>query len=346
MSPRRLLYIDALTVLACFSVVMLHTNSAVFSYRQGQTWHWINVPIEFVFLWAVPVFLMISGATIIGYNKKYDLKTYATHRIKRAVIPFLFWNAFGLVVDIFVFHTVEQGLGARSYLQMLISISSPTLNILWFFMPLFAFYLCAPALSSIPEEKRIRIFTYLILISFITIFLLPNICTVFGLTYNSEIENPMASGFLIYPLLGYVLSRISIPRKIEIGIHAAGFLGLIAMVCGTWLKSSQANSLILFLSDAQSTAVLFMSTSIFLLAKRINRRIETIPSATWLLSRIPPLCLGIYFTHRFFLVIITHYFPGSYLLWWWPLLLGPTIFVISATAARVLQLIPVIKHLI
>ena len=60
-------YISALNVLSCMAVVFLHTNCVFWDFKKENYWITANI-IECIFYFAVPVFFMISGATLIIEN--------------------------------------------------------------------------------------------------------------------------------------------------------------------------------------------------------------------------------------------------------------------------------------
>ena len=85
------LYIDVLAILSAFAVVMLHANGVFWSHPAGRLWLTSNC-IETLFYFAVPVFFMISGATLMDFRAKYSTKEYFVRRLVRAGIPFLAWK--------------------------------------------------------------------------------------------------------------------------------------------------------------------------------------------------------------------------------------------------------------
>ena len=87
----RIVYFDVLNVVSCFSVVCLHCNCYIHSFAKDEWW-WLRVLIEVVFYFAVPVFFMLSGATLFDYRNRYSLSTFYKKRIQRTFIPFLFWG--------------------------------------------------------------------------------------------------------------------------------------------------------------------------------------------------------------------------------------------------------------
>lgn len=89
-------YIQNLSVISAFAVVMLHTNGVFWKFSYERYWVTANV-IESVFYFAVPIFLMISGVTLIDYSKRYSTKDYFKKRIKKSVIPFILWSLLFLI---------------------------------------------------------------------------------------------------------------------------------------------------------------------------------------------------------------------------------------------------------
>jgi surface polysaccharide O-acyltransferase-like enzyme len=95
-------WINALRVLATFGVIFLHTTADIL-YQYGSIaeidW-WIGNIYDSSVRFCVPVFLMISGALIL--SKTYEnLKEYLIKRVLRVLLPFLFWSAIYIAIDIF-----------------------------------------------------------------------------------------------------------------------------------------------------------------------------------------------------------------------------------------------------
>ena len=87
----RILYFDLLNIAATICVVYLHCNGMVHTFARG--WNWVlGLAIECVFYWAVPVFFMLSGATLIGYRKRYSTADYLKKRVSRIFVPFFAWS--------------------------------------------------------------------------------------------------------------------------------------------------------------------------------------------------------------------------------------------------------------
>lgn len=49
---------------------------------------------------------MISGAMLLDFREKYDLKEYFLKRINKTFIPYLVWSILGLIIQIYLLKTV------------------------------------------------------------------------------------------------------------------------------------------------------------------------------------------------------------------------------------------------
>lgn len=71
-------YISIVKIISAFSVVILHTNRKVVTFDpQKYSEYWISAnAIECIFYFAVPMFVLCVGATLLDFNEKYGLKEY------------------------------------------------------------------------------------------------------------------------------------------------------------------------------------------------------------------------------------------------------------------------------
>lgn len=171
----RTLYFDVLNVLGTLFVVWIHFGNEVHWYDGSTVWYWCLF-IQVIAYWAVPVFFMLTGATLMDYQKKYSTKTFFIRRFRKTVIPYLFWGAIISLVKI------KRGSIQIPYdgkiSQLLYSISDLFLHnqmesIYWFFPVIFGIYLCIPALSVFSEPKNRKKLDYLVGVGVLTISVIP-----------------------------------------------------------------------------------------------------------------------------------------------------------------------------
>ena len=202
-------YITLLSVISAVAVVFLHTNRCFWDFKSdADYWFSANI-IECLFYFAVPIFFMISGATLIDYRERYSTKEYFIKRIKKTVIPFIVWSIVILIYDIFIEKTVNTG--DLNFRYIVGKFLYPG-GVYWFFAPLFIAYCIIPLLSLVPKEKRKSIFLYLALLSFISNSVIPFIQ---NSVYFFNFKNPFIVGgeYTFYVLAGYWLRNFKLDKK-------------------------------------------------------------------------------------------------------------------------------------
>ena len=71
-------YISLVKIISVYSVVILHTNGTFWAFDAQKTnKYWISAnAIESIFYFAVPMFVLCIGATLLDFTEKYGLIKY------------------------------------------------------------------------------------------------------------------------------------------------------------------------------------------------------------------------------------------------------------------------------
>ena len=302
-------YISVLTVVSAFAVVALHTNGCFWQFSTERYWFTANI-IESVFYFAVPVFFMISGATLLDYSKRYDLKTYFKKRIRKTVIPFLIWSLVGW--GLLILNSIHLGQPVSPELFTISGIwngiwETKFVSIYWFFIPLFACYLSIPLLATVPDEKRKSIFLYLIMASFMINTMLPFLIQVFQLPLKWPLRVNIVSGHLIYILLGYWLSKNELSRNVRYFLYLLAALGLLMHIVGTYSLSMEAGKIVGTYKGYLNVPCILYSVGVFLLFKEkcvCDRIITGISGGAVRFLR--NYTFAIYILHKFIITYVVH----------------------------------------
>ena len=86
----RVIYFDILNIIAIIAVIAMHCNSIVHGKPNSTAWT-TSLVIECICYFAVPLFCMLSGATLMNYREKYDTKTF----FKKDYLKLQFHSSFG-----------------------------------------------------------------------------------------------------------------------------------------------------------------------------------------------------------------------------------------------------------
>lgn len=147
-------YINVLNVIACIAVVFIHADEAFWTFSYESYWIFANI-VHCVLLFCVPIFFMISGCNIIDYRERYSTKDFAKKRFCKTFIPYIAWSLIALAIRIL---SKRATISELSFSSILINIfNNKSVSIYWFFIPLFAVYLCIPVISLItpPFVKKL-----------------------------------------------------------------------------------------------------------------------------------------------------------------------------------------------
>ena len=147
-------YIFFLRPLAAFMVVCTHITATL----ETSTYYFVYI-LNNISFWAVPVFIMISGALILSSSKP-DRKAFYVKKIKRLLPAFLIWNLFYLVL--FQLGSQQYSLSERLY-QFVMRLYSA--SHLWYLPMFLALMLLAPVIKIFIEGiKPTQKFLYFLLV--------------------------------------------------------------------------------------------------------------------------------------------------------------------------------------
>lgn len=298
----QLQFVNLSSVCSALAVVYLHANSCFWNFSTtARYWKTANF-IGCFFYFAVPVFFMISGATLIDYNKRYDIKTYFKKRINKTLIPYLVWSFFALFFRYYYLHSlVKSDFNLRFIVNELLTGSS--CEVYWFFIPLFCLYLAIPFISEVPAFKRKKLFIYVIFIQFIFGILF----SFFNVTFNLQLQFDFISvsnSYLIFLFLGYLLVHYEIQPTKRYIVYFLGVIGLCLHLFGTYYTSIQAGKIIRTFTGYYNLPGFLWSISIFVFFKYAGQKIMQNRIINKIINKIKNYTFSLYLLHWYILQIL------------------------------------------
>ena len=348
-NKKYILYFDLLNIFACFAVVALHVNGAVHTF--AKTRNWVSCMfIEALFYFAVPVFFMLTGATLMNYRKRYDTGAFFKKRIFKTLVPFIIWSIIGICWS--VFYTKGMKISDINTPAKFISavINCKGMGIYWFFPALFSVYLTIPLFSLVDEDKRIGkkgIFTYLILVYIVLNVLLPFVCRLTGIQWNSALNAVSCGGYVVWFLIGYLLANTDINKKFRILIYILGLIGFFMYFYLTVQNSFKTGRFDKTYAGYMNIPAIFMGTAVFVLFKYGKwNLIEKHEKAVRFVRNLSSASFGVYLIHYYLKDFSISHFgidPRSTL---YRIVGTFIIYGLSVIIVRVIQKIPVIRKMV
>lgn len=282
-------FLYLLRVIACFLVIVNHTNSDIFLSRtpEGLTW-FASLTYFFVAKIAVPIFFMISGYLLL--NKK-DTWRKTFERILRIVIVLLFCAIVYAIYHAFVNYPNTSLIYVIKEIAAVYFIS-PT-GALWYLYTYLGILLMLPFLqkiASLMDKKDYHIF-FVISGLFFGIFpILNHYCKY--LTFNSDFQLPLFSGYICMMFIGQYFARFDIKRS-KPRFYSAVLLFIIMVafnVIATYFEYSKSSSDYLFFDNRTFFPIVVESICVFYIASYLhcNKKIAGV------LSYVGTCTFGIY----------------------------------------------------
>ena len=208
--------LDVLRIIAIVGVVAIHTFSWVVTNPEqvGSVQRAVAIAVDLGFVWAVPVFVMISGALILRPSTfARGIPSFYRSRALRLVPALIFWNLVYLFIAKWFLLDVRPSL--RGLVEM--TMDGRFYTQLYFLWIVLGLYMVAPVLAAFLKDggtARALITAGVALVWAVVVFTLPiTVDALFG------VQRPIAVSFLLlwlpyvgYFLAGYALSLVELRR--------------------------------------------------------------------------------------------------------------------------------------
>ena len=336
MAKKRIVYFDLLNICATLCVIFLHCNGKARYYSETFGWYQA-LGIEVVCYWAVPVFLMLTGATLMGYREKYSTMEFFKRRVLRTVIPFVIWSVINAIVkDINPFD-----IGWKVFINRFFGSSIE--NVYWFFIPLFSVYLSLPILSLLKDDKKIM--WYMAGGAFLLNSALPSMFSYIGLGWNGYLTMMTVGGYLIYPIFGYLLATTDFSKPARSIIYFLGLAGAGLRYFMTVFLTKQDGKINQTFFSYTGYYAIFLAVAVFVFFKYlpVNKWLENNEKLCIAINKISSCSFGIYLIHMFILRSLARIVVTDS--WYWRMAFPFIIYLIAFILVYLMKKIPIIKKI-
>ncbi len=162
-TKNRINWLDSLRALAIIAVITIHVASPVVNMAYGKNlfnW-WVGNIFNSATRFAVPLFLMISGAAL--FSKNYKLHLFYKKRFVRVLVPLLFWM---VMYWIFRYFTLpyEAPTGCNNIIHWAknIFLQEGISKHLWFVYMILFLYIPAPIVGKFVRKLRPTMLVFLL----------------------------------------------------------------------------------------------------------------------------------------------------------------------------------------
>jgi len=296
--PTNIQWLDTLRALATLGVIIIHISSPLvnMAYEKNMPYWWIGNVADSAVRFAVPVFLMLSGATLLG--KEYNLGEFYKRRFTRVLLPFLFWMIVYWVYRWAMLKTWQQPQEPLAILTWAskLFLKEGISKHFWYVYMIVFIYLFVPFLGKGLRQLNHQAISNILLLWVILTFVFKS--TPFNMySWSGDYTSKFGGYFLYtgYLVLGYYLSKLPVSsRKIRLSATIIFVLTVVISAVTTYIFSTKAHRLDMSMYSYLSINTIIQSITLFVWIKDISIKSKHI---SLIQSNISSYSYGIYLVH-------------------------------------------------
>lgn len=292
----RIEYLGNLRALGALAIVILHTCLiAVQTHLPVQMNHIVASSIRNLMMWAVPCFVMVTGALLLNPDKEISYKKLFGKYIARILYTLLFFTAIYIIAD-YLMEVIDPSTSLL-YLYVDNLLFDNGWIHMWYLYMVLALYLLLPVYKAVTSKFEEKDLKYLLLVLFVFQSVLATVTLFTGKQTAFFISTYTI--FPFYLIMGYALSshKVSFSKTLSVlGVIVSALVSIALTVLSVKNKSTALGS---FLGNYSSVIVVVFAVSIFALAANCNFK------SNKLLRLMDECSFGIYLVH---LILIKWFF--------------------------------------
>lgn len=334
MEQQRVWYFDFLRVLATIAVILLHISVSVFNLETqcGNAEYWFGIGSNAATRWAVPCFVMLSGALFLNPQKEITLKKLYGKYVLRLLVFFLIWTllyTFLLDPALFWIKRLSPGTPHLSFVN-----NYP--YHLWFLPMLIGVYMMFPVLRLVAKDEKVTDYFLVLWFLFTLLAFIPGIVADTVALFQIR----LVMGYAGYALLGYRISSAS-KKMGKREVLALFILSLVLMGVITSLSKDLES-----VFDPLAPNVMLFSASVFLLGKYLNGSVNRSVVLKKVIDFVRDDLLGIYLIHVFYIRLLfrPYFINGLSYIVSIPLFTA-LVFLASLFTIKLLRIIPGVRYI-
>ena len=291
-------YLDSLRTLAMLGVIVIHVSSPLvnMAWSKNMPYWWIGNVVDSSVRFAVPVFLMLSGATLLG--KEYKLGEFYKRRFSRVLIPFLFWM---VVYWIYRWATLSVKIQPHDFQAILswggnLFLKEGVSKHFWYIYMIVFIYLFIPFLGKGLKKLNMSTVSNVLLLWFVLSFTLKSV-PLNMYNWAGDYGTKFLGYFLYsgYLILGYYLSKLPLnSQKVRVTAALIFVFSVAISAVTTFYFSIKAHKLDLSMYSYLSVNTIIQSIALFMWIKDLSIKNNYI---SLIQSKISSYSYGIYLVH-------------------------------------------------
>ncbi|WP_226678997.1 acyltransferase [Mesobacillus jeotgali] len=339
----RVIFFDWLRIFATIAVVTIHVSAEPVwvNMYEAPRFYWLSANFyESLTRASVPLFVMISGALMLGKGKAISYRNFLSTKVNKIFLPLLLWSLIYYIYH--VYRGDHEGFQILHFIKLFLT-NGVSVHF-WFMYMILGIYLTVPIIRIFIQNASKKDIEYFLILWLYASVIVKYMKFHNGFSFNLELY--LVTNYIGYFILGYYLTNYSLAKKWRLLTYSGGLAGIVSTFLLTYLDTKEAGgALQAFWYEYHSPNVLLSSIGIFVLAKYSIKR--GLPS---FINEINKVSFGIYLVHMLVLDVFANEIFDRLQHNLHPLLSIPLIVLIavifSAIVTYTLSRIPILKRLV
>jgi len=300
-------YLDTFRAIATFGVIVIHvaTPALKMNFGKNDEYWWVANVVDSAVRFAVPLFLMLTGATMLPRNN-YPLKGFYKKRLMRVLLPFMFWMVVYWVFRWAELRSSQQPHDIAGIIRWAgqLFVNEGISKHFWYFYMILVVYLFVPFLGRVLGRLSMNAVLSFLIIWVVVSFLLRNVpMNMYGWSVDALPSKLLGwvlhSGYLV---LGYFLVQYIPVTSRTRWIWGTLFVGsIVSSSVLTYFFSQASRSLDLSMYGYLKPNTMLQSVAFFLLLKDTELKNK---SLLFIQQLVCNYSYGIYLAHVMVLGIL------------------------------------------
>ncbi len=292
-SKKEFFWLNDMRFLAAVAVICVHISQGIMKMAPSKDtliW-WASDFYQAISYWAVPVFVMISGALLLNPQRSYqNSREFYNKRVKRLLPPIIFWSIFYIFWSFLKAKVTQQEYNFTTIITQLLK-GEPYYH-MWYVYMVLGLYIITPYLRKIiqasSKKELLFLSIFIMLLSMISV-------------YNNHLKLEASIFLLKFPyyigyfILGYLIFsfKSNIPLRYFIALFA---LSVLINILWAYILPNPY-----MLYNNFSPTMILTAISLMFIIKSIH---SCIPISKELREKLASFSLGAYLIHPLILSII------------------------------------------
>ena len=175
------------------------------------------------------------------------------------------------------------------------------------------------------------------------------ICVIFDITFPTIFNFCLGpTGYIMFLILGYLLSTTDLSKKNKIIIYFLGILSMVTRYCYTYFTSEKQGYLNRDLFDYCSAVSVFLAIAAFVFIKNVNweKIINKLHIKPQFLAKLSACSFGVYLIHKLIKNQLTNILDLDIYSIWYRTVGALLLYIICVIIVYIIKKIPIIKNIV